>query len=122
MTVSTGFGKGRGAMRSTRLMRDLALVAITNGPGRWAASGACRGIADPEVMFPTAVEGTVAYQRQVRQAQAVCAGCPVRTECLEYALTGEDTGVWGGLGPAERRELACERRGLPGDGELGEVA
>lgn len=37
-------------------------------------------------------------------AKAVCAGCPVKRQCLEYALKeGEINGIWGGLDPAERK-------------------
>ncbi len=33
----------------------------------------------------------------VERAKAVCAGCPVRTQCLAGALSrGEPWGVWGG--------------------------
>ncbi len=35
--------------------------------------------------------------------RAVCAACLVRDECLAYGLD-EPFGVWGGLGPAERRQ------------------
>ncbi|ONI92958.1 transcription factor WhiB [Saccharothrix sp. ALI-22-I] len=41
-------------------------------------------------------------------AARMCAGCPVRDECLELALrtAGADTvGVWGGLAADDRREL-----------------
>ena len=39
-------------------------------------------------------------------AKAVCAGCPVRRECLDHALTsGEPYGVWGGLSEGERETL-----------------
>ncbi|MEU7525142.1 WhiB family transcriptional regulator [Saccharothrix sp. NPDC042600] len=41
-------------------------------------------------------------------AARMCAGCPVRDECLELELrtAGEDTvGVWGALPADERREL-----------------
>lgn len=39
-------------------------------------------------------------------AKAVCARCPVRRECLTFALTnGEQHGVWGGLTPGERQRL-----------------
>jgi hypothetical protein len=41
-------------------------------------------------------------------AKAVCRACPVRDDCLEYALTNaEPWGVWGGLSADERR---VERR------------
>jgi hypothetical protein len=37
-----------------------------------------------------------------------CLACPVRPACLRYALVaGEEHGVWGGLRPCERRDLAA---------------
>jgi hypothetical protein len=37
------------------------------------------------------------------EARALCMTCPVRDECLDYALdTGETEGIWGGLTPEER--------------------
>jgi WhiB family redox-sensing transcriptional regulator len=50
-------------------------------------------------------------------ATRLCAGCPVRAECLEFELrvAGEDTvGVWGALNQDDRRALhkvwTCRRR------------
>lgn len=41
-----------------------------------------------------------------RPAKAVCAGCLVRGECLDFALSGpERFGVWGGTSERERRRL-----------------
>lgn len=121
MTASSEFSRRTGALRSTVLARDLAAVAVAQGPGRWSARAACRGVEDAEVMFPTAARGTAAYEAQVRAARAVCGECPVRTQCLNYALTGEDEGVWGGLDPDERRALADTRRSTAVD-DCGEVA
>lgn len=43
---------------------------------------------------------------QIRRAMAVCAECPVRIECLGFAIANrEDEGIWGGLAPAERRRI-----------------
>jgi WhiB family redox-sensing transcriptional regulator len=45
-----------------------------------------------------------------RQAKAICARCPVRIECLEYAIRiREPHGIWGGLNELERRILIRER-------------
>jgi WhiB family redox-sensing transcriptional regulator len=39
-------------------------------------------------------------------AKQVCAACPARVDCLDYALrVSEPLGIWGGLDPAERRAL-----------------
>jgi hypothetical protein len=45
-----------------------------------------------------------------RAALRVCALCPVRAECLNYALAaGLDLDVWGGTTPEERAGLAADR-------------
>lgn len=42
-----------------------------------------------------------------RRAKAVCAACPVRTACLQHAVTRDERfGVWGGLSSDERRLVA----------------
>ena len=43
-------------------------------------------------------------------ARRVCAHCPVRNDCLAYALSSEEDGaqligVWGGLSPIQRKRL-----------------
>lgn len=44
-------------------------------------------------------------------AKDVCALCPVRRECLEYALSNDERfGVWGGKTERERRRLRREQR------------
>jgi WhiB family redox-sensing transcriptional regulator len=67
----------------------------------WAARGACRH-SDPELFFPVAARGPAL--RQLARAKKVCARCPVRIECLDYALqTGQAFGIWGGTSEEERR-------------------
>lgn len=57
---------------------------------------------DPESFFPEQGVGA-------REAKRVCASCPVRSECLEYALQNDERfGIWGGFSESERRRL---RRG-----------
>ena len=47
----------------------------------------------------------------VAAAKAVCQGCVVRDDCLDYALaTVERHGIWGGLTEKDRREVAKQRR------------
>lgn len=69
----------------------------------WTSRAACLG-SDPDLFFPIGSSGPAL--RQEAQAKAVCARCPVRTDCLGYALaTGQAAGVWGGATEEERREI-----------------
>ena len=53
--------------------------------------------------FPTEISG-------VKRAIAVCAECPVREACLEYALENKiEHGVWGGKSERARATLVRER-------------
>lgn len=69
----------------------------------WREHAACRD-AEPELFFPVSEIGPGA--RQVTQAKAVCAACPVRARCLDYAVDNAlDHGVFGGMTERERRTL-----------------
>ena len=53
----------------------------------------------------------------------MCAGCPVKTECLAEALDNEiEWGVWGGLTERERRALLRKRPNVTSWRELFETA
>lgn len=85
---------------------------MTAGWG-WRARAACADVSDPEVFFPVAESGPVLLA-QVAAAKAVCARCPVREECLRWALDGLVAGVAGGLTADERRELRAVRGATAG--------
>ena len=69
----------------------------------WMLSGLCREC-DPSFFFPSDGVG-------VDHARRVCAPCPVKTECLEYALRYRiEHGVWGGASERERRRILRSRR------------
>jgi len=73
----------------------------------WRDRAACR-TEDPELFFPIGNTGPALLQ--IEQAKAVCFGCPVRDECLEWALdTGPLMGVWGGTSELDRRALQRRR-------------
>jgi WhiB family transcriptional regulator, redox-sensing transcriptional regulator len=77
----------------------------------WRQRAACRD-QDPELFFPVSEIGPGA--RQADRAKAVCARCPVRTACLEYALdNGLDHGIFGGTTETERRALRRARTARP---------
>lgn len=71
----------------------------------WMLDAICRGAA-PTEFFPSDGLG-------VEAAQRVCAMCPVKAECLEYALEHRiEHGVWGGASERERRRILRRRRDL----------
>ncbi|PXY25939.1 transcription factor WhiB [Prauserella sp. PE36] len=74
----------------------------------WSERAACRD-EDPELFFPVSDMGPGA--QQTAQAKAICARCPVRAECLRYALeSGLDYGIFGGTTERERRALVRRNR------------
>ena len=72
---------------------------------RWRDAAACRTMG-PALFWPKRGAAST-----FDAAIAVCAGCPVREPCLEYALAhGIRSGVWGGASPNARKALAAKRR------------
>lgn len=82
-------------------------------PPPWTADALCPQI-DLDLFFPA--KGVSA-----KSAKAVCAMCPVRQQCLDYALDHESgaaredkgfrpQGIYGGLAPRERLAIIHERR------------
>jgi len=69
----------------------------------WQNHAACNDPAVADVFFPDK-GGTT------REAKRICAGCPVREPCLQYALDNDERyGVWGGLSERQRRRLRKRR-------------
>lgn len=69
----------------------------------WLLFAACAD-EDPELFFPITHGGPAVAQTE--RAKAVCAGCPVRDECLAWALeAGMDYGIFGGRTADERRAI-----------------
>ncbi|MEU9131867.1 WhiB family transcriptional regulator [Kitasatospora sp. NPDC048540] len=67
----------------------------------WTRRGACLS-ADPDELFTDGAGQN--------RAKIVCAGCPVRTECLAQALDSRiEHGIWGGMTERERRALLKRR-------------
>jgi WhiB family redox-sensing transcriptional regulator len=80
----------------------------------WQYRAACRG-EDAEMFFaPNYFERKEEKEDREVQAKTICARCPVRDECLEYALRNrEPHGIWGGLNESERKSLIRSReRGM----------
>ena len=78
---------------------------IPNLPG-----AACKGHEPASDFHPTA------RKTNVDKARAICGGCPVKQECLDWVTARErrlgvtEPGVWGGLTEWERKE---NRKAMP---------
>ncbi len=69
----------------------------------WMSRGSCRNY-PPGAFFPSDGVGVDAARR-------ICADCPVKVDCLEYALENRiEHGVWGGASERERRRILKRRR------------
>lgn len=65
---------------------------------QWTDQAACVGT-NPDMWFRDEHEST-----SYREARAICAACPVRTECLNWALeTKTEHGLFGGLTARQRK-------------------
>lgn len=62
---------------------------------------------DANLWFPERGENTAPL------AKAICAECPVRIQCLNYALdNNEKHGIFGGTDPRERRRMRKQRAAM----------
>lgn len=72
-------------------------------PEPWEAAALCRQVGHPDNWFPPA--GHIG-QMLGWEALDVCRRCPVRADCLEFALrTRQPQGIWGGLTHQQRSQL-----------------
>lgn len=79
------------------------VTPFDDSPTAWMADGNCRNY-PPATFFPSDGVG-------VERARAICKGCPVAVQCLEYALEERiEHGVWGGCSERERRRILKRRR------------
>jgi WhiB family redox-sensing transcriptional regulator len=69
----------------------------------WMMQGRCRDH-PPSTFFPSDGVG-------VAIARRICASCPVKEPCLDYALDHHiEHGIWGGASERARRLIARRRR------------
>ena len=65
----------------------------------WQRRGACRGI-NRDIFFPDDIPDP--------RALALCHRCPVKEACLDWALSHDEVGIWGGL--TDEQRTAINRR------------
>lgn len=98
---------GRHFQGDTTSFREL----LNLGPAdktAWVEDALCAQT-NPDAFYPEKGGST-------REAKQVCLGCPVRSECLEYAMDrGERFGIWGGKSERERRKLLAQLDAAEGE-------
>jgi WhiB family redox-sensing transcriptional regulator len=87
------------ANRAGNLAADIPKLPHATVKGDWVDRAACAGM-DSDLWFLDDHTGSYG------EARAVCAACPVRVDCLDYAVENRiGHGLWGGLNPVQRRQL-----------------
>lgn len=85
-----------------------SVAAATWNHRHWRDEASCKEL-DTEIFFPIGLTGDAVTQTEL--AKSICAECPVRADCLEFAIrTLQDHGVWGGHTEDERRVIRRQRR------------
>lgn len=95
----------RPTLRETAIAQHLLRRDRSGTDVGWQEDAACRDDPWPDAWFPPGEPGpndTVwSYPR------TVCGLCPVRSDCLAYAMEGREAhGMFGGLTPLQRQRLA----------------
>ena len=67
----------------------------------WMGDAQCAQT-DPELFFPE-------KGGKPASAKRICETCPVKTDCLEYALEHQESGVWAGTTENDRRKIRRQR-------------
>lgn len=85
-------------------MRLDAFIGVlkTDDEEPWRARANCRGTS-PHLFYGT-------DSGDVARAQAVCHGCEVQAECLEWAMENQERfGTWGGMSQRQRHHVRMGR-------------
>lgn len=86
--------------------KESAPVELSEATGitEWIGAAACKGM-DTSLFFPETGDS-----KQAVEAKNVCRGCPVRGECLNYAILNREIGIWGGTSGIDRRKIRGRRK------------
>ena len=76
----------------------------------WQHRAACKGPQSAAFFPPAQTERKEEREAREEWAKSICAVCPVRLPCLDYAIEiREPHGIWGGLNEVERKQLMSIR-------------
>lgn len=67
--------------------------------------GPCRDV-DPDLFFP----GEALEETRAQELASLCGTCPVAEQCLEFALSRTEVGIWAGTTTAQRKKLRRRAR------------
>ena len=81
-------------------------MSVVHAEKLWQVNAACRGPHTSLFFPPSHFERKDDKAARESRAKSICQGCPVRQDCLDFALRiREPHGIWGGLTEMERRSL-----------------
>lgn len=79
-----------------------------NTPMQWADDAACHGTPGA-TFYPVTRKHATWDTPAALAAKAICAGCPVAADCLEWGIHNEIDGIWGGTDPHQRVAIRRQR-------------
>jgi WhiB family redox-sensing transcriptional regulator len=86
--------------------RERSLRIVMPLDRSWQPIALCRGNHSHLFFPPSTTERKDERERREIRAKSICKVCPVRSDCLDYAMTiKEPYGIWGGLTETERRQV-----------------
>lgn len=68
---------------------------------------ACKGTSNPDAFYSF-------NPRELEQARNICRRCPAIRDCLAWALTHTEEGIWAGTTEEQRKELRARHTDLIG--------
>lgn len=84
-------------------------MPLTDGFKKRGLCDSTRYPVDPELWWPNGTTGD--EELKITQAKAICSNCPVKRECLDWAVDNRQYfGIWGGVTEEERKEDRREAR------------
>jgi WhiB family redox-sensing transcriptional regulator len=95
--TATGGSRGNSKYTYMDLLSEWKLI---DDYQEWKLEAACTGM-DYDTFFPA-----VGYNQHDIHARTICETCPVKRECLMFAVNNRiQYGIWGGLTPIQRKRI-----------------
>jgi WhiB family transcriptional regulator, redox-sensing transcriptional regulator len=99
--LADGDGSDSFSLLARRVM-ERYITDVVRGEARWMDDGTCVRSTTKDAWYPD--------RPTPARAAAQCHKCPVIQQCLDWAIKhGETEGIWGGMNPEDREQVAAER-------------